>query len=216
MLKRSPLDRPLYRAIWLAIYGPVRLLFRMRIRGLEHIPAVGQVVFASNHISNLDPIFVSAAATRQIHFMAKSSLWTFAPLGKLMEALGAFPVRRGEADRDAIRSAIAHLDGGAGVGIFAEGHRQLEGRLGDPQPGFALLALRKDVLTIPVALTGTDRIGRHLLPRLSKVTVTFGPPLDTGVDGATKAERHDELGRRLKQAWSELLTGGPGQAAGAR
>lgn len=215
MLKRGTLDRPLYRAIWLAIYVPVRVLFRMRITGLEHIPADGPVVFASNHISNLDPIFVSAVATRQIHFMAKSSLWTFAPLGKLMEALGAFPVRRGEADRDAIRAAIAHLDAGAGVGIFAEGHRQPHGRLGEPQPGFALLALRKGALTIPVALTGTDRIGRHLLPRLSKVTITFGPPLDTGVDGMTKGARHDELGRRLKEAWSDLLTGGPDQAARA-
>lgn len=215
MLKRAPLDRPLYRAIWLAIYLPVRVLFRMRIRGLEHIPAGGQVVFASNHISNLDPIFVSAAGIRQIHFMAKSSLWSFAPLGKLMDALGAFPVRRGEADRDAIRVAIAHLDAGAGVGIFAEGHRQLHGRLGDPQPGFALLALRKDALTIPVTITGTDGIGRHLLPRLSKVTVTFGPPLDTGVGGLTKGVRHDELGRRLKQSWSELLNDGPDQAARA-
>lgn len=216
MLTRNPLDTPLYRAIWLVIYAPVRLLFRMRISGLGHIPADGQIVFASNHISNLDPIFLSAAATRQIHYMAKSSLWMFAPLGKLMDALGAFPVRRGEADRDAIRAAIDHLDAGAGVGIFAEGHRQLEGRLGDPQPGFALLALRKDVLTIPVALTGTDRIGRHLLPRLSKVTVTFGPPLETRVDGVTKGARHDELGRRLKQAWSDLLSGGPGQTARVR
>ena len=210
MLRRGPSDSRLYRAIWLAIYAPARLLFRMRISGLEHIPAHGKVVLACNHISNLDPIYLGAAADRQAHFMAKSSLWAFGPLGRLVAALGAFPVRRGEADREAIRAAISYLDVGAVVGIFPEGHRQLEGRLGDPQPGFALLALRKDVVTIPAVLTGTDRIGRSGLPRLSKVTVTFGPPLDTEIGGTAKGERHDEMGRRLKDAWSVLL----GRASG--
>ncbi len=216
MLKRGPLDTAFYRAVWLGIYGPFRLLFRMRISGLEHIPSEGPVVFASNHLSNLDPIFLGEAAGRQIHFMAKSSLWSFGPLGRLVEALGAFPVRRGEADREAIRTAISYLDAGAGVGIFAEGTRQLHGRLGDPQPGFALLALRNGVVTIPVVLTGTDRIGRRRLPRLSKVTVTFGAPLDTDTSGMAKGDRHDEIGRRLKKAWTLLLGDTASVATGTR
>jgi 1-acyl-sn-glycerol-3-phosphate acyltransferase len=205
VLRRGPSDSRLYRAVWLTIHWPFRTLFRMRIEGLEHITATGSMVIACNHISNLDPIFLGVAADRQLHFMAKSTLWDFAPLGRLVSWLGSFPVRRGEADREAIRSAISYLDAGAAVGIFPEGTRQLGGRLADPLPGFALLALRKEVTTIPAVLIGTNRIGRGRLPRLARVTVRFGPALDVDAPGLPKGGRHDEIGRRLKEAWTALL-----------
>ncbi len=181
------------------------LLFRMRVVGRENVPVDGAVVLACNHVANIDPVFLGVASPRQVRFMAKSELWSFRPLARLVEALGAFPVRRGEADRDAIRSAVSYLDERAMVGIFPEGRRQKSGRLGTPQPGFALLALRDGVKTVPVAMTGTNRILRGGVPRLPKVTVTFGPPLDVSVEGLPRGERHAEIGRRLMTSLAEAL-----------
>lgn len=205
MLGPGPGDRRFYWFAWMIIAPTFRILFRMRVRGREHLPPEGGVVLASNHVSNIDPVFLGVAASRQVRFMAKSELWGFRPLGRLVEALGAFPVRRGEADRDAIRTAVSYLDQGAVVGIFPEGHRQKSGRLGTPQPGFALLALRDGVTAVPVAMTGTNRILRGGIPRLPKVTVTFGPPLDLSVAGLSRGERHAEMGRRLMSSLAELL-----------
>lgn len=205
MLRPGPADRRFYHFAWWIIAPAFHLLFRLRVAGRENVPADGAVVFASNHISNIDPVFLGVAAPRQIHFMAKAELWRFGPLGRLVEALGAFPVRRGEADREAIRSAVSYLDGRATVGIFPEGHRQRTGRLGAPLPGFALLALREGVQTVPVAITGTNRILRGGLPRLPKVTVTFGLPLDPTMVAVPRGERHAEMGRRLMAALAEML-----------
>lgn len=211
MLRPGPADRLFYWFAWMVITPAFRILFRMRVRGREHVPREGGVVLASNHVSNIDPVFLGVAAPRQARFMAKSELWSFGPLGRLVEALGAFPVRRGEADRDAIRSAVSYLDQRAVVGIFPEGRRQRSGTLATPQPGFALLALRDGVKTVPVAMTGTNRILRHGIPSLPKVTVTFGPPLDVSVDGLPRGERHAEIGRRWVASLAEMLgqtTGG--------
>lgn len=205
MLRRSPADRRFYVFAWLMIAPTFRLLFRMRVVGREHMPVDGAVVLASNHVSNIDPVFLGVAAPRQVRFMAKSELWSFGPLRRLVEGLGAFPVRRGQADRDAIRSAVSYLDQRAVVGIFPEGRRQKSGTLGTPQPGFAMLALRDGVKTIPVAISGTDRILRGGIPRLPRVTVTFGPPLDVSVGELPRGERHAEIGRRLMAALGHML-----------
>lgn len=205
MLSRGPADRTFYRFAWLILAPTFHILFRMRVVGRENVPVDGAVVLASNHVANIDPVFLGIACPRQVRFMAKSELWRFRPLGRLVEALGAFPVRRGEADRDAIRSAVSYLDERATVGIFPEGRRQTSGMLGTPLPGFALLALRDGVKTVPVAMTGTNRILRGGIPRLPKVTVTFGPPLDVSVDGVPRGERHAEIGRRLMTTLAGML-----------
>ncbi len=177
----------------------------MRIEGIENVPNEGAVLLAVNHVSNIDPVFIGVAAPRQTHFMAKSELWKSAPLGRFVEGLGAFPVRRGEADREAIRTAVGYLGDGCVVGIFPEGTRQRAGRLGQALPGFALLALRDDVITIPVALSGTERIMRGGVPRLPRVCVTFGSPLDVDVEGLPRGARHEEIGGRLMTRLAAML-----------
>ncbi|MHB0978490.1 MAG: lysophospholipid acyltransferase family protein [Thermoleophilia bacterium] len=205
MLSPGPADRRFYWFAWMILAPTFHLLFRMRVVGRENVPIDGAVVLACNHVANIDPVFLGVASPRQARFMAKSELWSFRPLARLVEALGAFPVRRGEADRDAIRSAVSYLDQRAMVGIFPEGRRQKSGRLGTPLPGFALLALRAGVKTVPVAMTGTNQILRGGVPRFPKVTVTFGPPLDVSVDGIPRGERHAEIGRRLMTSLAEML-----------
>lgn len=202
---RNPEDTALYRALHVVLPPVFRRLFRMRVSGVEHLPREGAVLLVSNHLSNIDPFFLGVATPRQIHFMAKAELWRVKLLGRAVEALGGFAVRRGEADREAMRRALAYLRAGAVVGIFPEGHRQRDGRLGQPQGGAALLALQPGVTTIPVALTGTNHIvsrGRLHLPR---VTVTFGPPVPAEGAGATKTERHREMAVRIMRSLAEIL-----------
>ncbi len=173
---RSPLDTLLYRFAYSFIPPLWRLLYRMEISGREHFPPAGPVVLASNHRSNLDPFFLGASAPRQIHFMAKAELWKVGALGWLIDKLGAFPINRGEADRQAVRKALDTLAAGAVLGIFPEGSRQRQGGFGDIHPGVTLFSLREGVVTIPVVMEGTERIMRGRMIRFPKVRVAFGPP----------------------------------------
>lgn len=202
---RSPGDTPLYRTLHVLVPLVFRPLFRMRVSGVEHLPREGAVLLASNHLSNIDPFFIGVACPRQVHFMAKAELWKVGALGRAVEALGGFAVRRGEADRESIRQALGYLKRGAVVGVFPEGHRQPEGCLGQPQAGAALLALQPGVTTVPVALTGTNRILANGRLRLPRVTVSFGPPVSPEDAGATKAQRHMEISTRVMQALADLL-----------
>ncbi len=202
---RSPADTLFYRAVHAIVTPLFRRLYRMRIAGEEHIPAQGAVVLASNHLANIDPFFVGVSCPRQVHFMAKSELWGFAPLGWAVEKLGSFPVHRGEADRDAVRTALDYLKAGAVVGIFPEGHRQPEGTLGEPLPGVALLSLRPGVATVPMVVIGTNHIVQGGRPRAPRVTVAFGPPLEPLERAGSKAEWHRDFTDRLMLALRALL-----------
>jgi 1-acyl-sn-glycerol-3-phosphate acyltransferase len=148
------------------------IVFRFRRRGREHLPRNGPTLIVSNHISMKDPPFVSAAAMpRPSYLMAKSELFRFRPFAWLIESLGAFPVVRGGADREAIRTARRILADGGQLIMFPEGHRSRDGRLQQPLPGAGALALEPGVAVVPAAISGTRR-------RLGPVTVRFGPPVD--------------------------------------
>ena len=201
----GPLDSLLYRFAFSFIPPVWRRLFRMKIKGVEHIPASGAVLLVSNHRSNLDPFFVGVSFPRQIHFMAKAELWKFKPLGKLIDILGTFPVNRGEADRTAVKRALDTLAAGAVVGMFPEGHRQRTGEVGQIQSGVSLFALREGVVTIPMMLDGTERVVKKGLMRFHRVRVAFGPPLELPGAEVPRAQRAVLVTERLNQAFHELL-----------
>jgi len=166
----------LYLALGVLTYWPVRLLFRMRWRGLEHIPR-GGCVLAANHLSNLDPWAVGLPLflRRYLRFMGKSELWWF-PLRYLLDAGGAFPVRRGQRDVEAIRTAVELCRAGHVVVMFPEGTRRRKGLLkkwtARPHTGAARIALGADVPLIPAAVAGTD-----CLTRLGPIRVAYGAPV---------------------------------------
>jgi len=203
----GPRDTALYRFAYSFLPPIIRLLWRVKIEGLENFPATGPVVLASNHRSNLDPFFLGAACPRQIHFMAKAELWTFKPLGWVIGKLGSFPVRRGKADREAVRKALELLDDGAVLGLFPEGRRQREKELGDIMPGVSLFSLRDGVVTIPVVLRGTDRVVRNHFLRFPQVTATFGCPLQIPDESVARADRSTLASEQLKQSFRLLLCG---------
>lgn len=180
------------------IYTIVRALFkimfavglRLRVEGTENIPKVGPLVIACNHLSLLDPPVLGTAASRKVHFMAKEEL--FVPvLGTIYKILGAFPVRRGGADRAAIKHGIEILESGQVLAIFPEGTRSKTGKLGKAQPGALMMASKAKATIVPACIIGTDykRHGR-IWP---KVTVRFGKPIPFPQDAVVSKELLLEL-----------------------
>jgi 1-acyl-sn-glycerol-3-phosphate acyltransferase len=168
---------PLYLVVGTLSAPFVKSLFRLRARGLEHIPE-GGFVLAANHTSNFDPwpLGVPFLPRRQLRFMAKSEL--FNPLlSPILRAGGAFKVRRGEGDLEAIRTAIELVNEGEIVVMFPEGTRLKKGlrksRQARPHTGAARIALSAGAPLVPAAIGGTDR-----LSRLGPLRVAYGEPIE--------------------------------------
>jgi 1-acyl-sn-glycerol-3-phosphate acyltransferase len=174
---------PLYLFVGSLSWPFVRGLYRLRVRGLEHLPE-GGFVLAANHTSNFDPwpLGIPLLPHRQLRFMAKSEL--FNPvLAPILRAGGAFKVRRGEGDVDAMRTAAELARDGEIVVMFPEGTRQKKGLVkrhtARPHTGAARIALAADAPLVPAAIGGTDR-----LLRLGPLRVAYGPPIDlSDLDG---------------------------------
>jgi 1-acyl-sn-glycerol-3-phosphate acyltransferase len=168
---------PLYLIIGSISWPFVKALYRLRARGLEHIPE-GGFVLAANHTSNFDPwpLGIPFLPKRQLRFMAKSEL--FNPiLAPILRAGGAFKVRRGEGDVEAMRTAVELVQDGEIVVMFPEGTRKKKGlrkkHVARPHTGAARIALTAGVPLVPAAITGTDR-----LSRLGPLRVAYGSPID--------------------------------------
>jgi 1-acyl-sn-glycerol-3-phosphate acyltransferase len=168
---------PLYLVAGSLSWPVVRGLYRLRARGLEHIPE-GGFVLAANHTSNFDPwpLGIPFLPRRQLRFMAKAEL--FNPvLAPILRAGGAFKVRRGEGDVDAMRTAAQLAREGEIVVMFPEGTRQKKGLRkkfeARPHTGAARIALTAGVPLVPAAIAGTDR-----LSRLGPLRVAYGEPVD--------------------------------------
>jgi 1-acyl-sn-glycerol-3-phosphate acyltransferase len=169
-----------------------RILFRMRIDGLNNVPRQGGVLVVSNHLHNADPVLISVAMPRPMHYMAKKELMTVPVIGKAIRYGGAFPVDRGKADRHAIQMATDRLQQGIAVGMFPEGTRSPTRRIERVLPGAGLIALRGNVPILPIAIVGSERLpfnGSKQMHETSdgrwRVTVTIGEPftLPLGPDG---------------------------------
>jgi 1-acyl-sn-glycerol-3-phosphate acyltransferase len=167
----------LYLLIGVASWPVVKLAFRLRARGVEHVPREGGCVLAANHISNLDPwaLGLPLFPRRFLRFMAKAELYWF-PLGLILDVGGAFPVRRGERDVEAIETAVRLCREGHVVVMFPEGTRRRKGlrkkREARAHTGAARIALEADVPLVPAGITGTDT-----LTRLGPLRVAYGPPI---------------------------------------
>ncbi len=159
--------------------------FRGRIYGAENVPQKGPLLIVSNHASDFDPPLLSNCIGRPVAFMAKEELFRIPVLKQAIELYGAYPVKRGAADRNAIRAALNSLNTGWAVGIFLQGTRTTDARIDDPKLGAALIAAKANVPLLPVSLWGTEKIFRQgsTVPRRVPVTVRIGeliaPPTST-------------------------------------
>jgi 1-acyl-sn-glycerol-3-phosphate acyltransferase len=157
---------------------PVRLLFRFRAMGEEHLPREGGYVLSANHLSNLDPwpLGLPLFPRRELRFMAKAELFR-SPLWPILRFGGAFKVRRGQGDEEAIQTAIELARDGEIVAIFPEGTRRRKGLVkkfqARPHTGAVRVAMAAGVPLIPAAIAGTDRI-----TRLGPLRVRYGPAVE--------------------------------------
>ena len=153
------------------------LYFRLSRIGREHIPADGPVIFAANHRSFLDPFVIGTMTRRPIYYVAKKELFANRLQGWLLNALGAFPVDRGNADQDMVDTAKAILARGDCVLIFPEGTRVRPGPPGPAKRGVGRIALESGAPIVPVAVIGTTEIRRGWRIRPHKVRIRAGRPL---------------------------------------
>jgi 1-acyl-sn-glycerol-3-phosphate acyltransferase len=167
----------MYNFIGAVTAGPIRRLFRFKSKGEEHIPREGGFVLSANHMSNLDPwpLGIPLLPHRQVRFMAKAEIYR-APLKWILESAGAFPVRRGIGDEEAMKRAIELAQAGEIVAIFPEGTRRNKGKKkhkARPRSGAARVALAAGVPLVPAAIGGTES-----LMKLGPLRVAYGPPVE--------------------------------------
>jgi 1-acyl-sn-glycerol-3-phosphate acyltransferase len=126
-----------------------------QLEGAEYIPRSGGYILVANHINWKDPPWIEFALGRAIRYMGKRELFETPIVGFLLRAIGAFPVRRGEADRGALQMALAVVAAGQPLGFFPEGHRSESGQLIRGRPGVAYVAQHSGAAIIPLAVSGT-------------------------------------------------------------
>jgi 1-acyl-sn-glycerol-3-phosphate acyltransferase len=201
----SPRPSWLYLLLGALSWPVVKTLFRHRARGVENIPREGGFVLAANHWSNFDPwaLGLPIFPRRFLRFMGKSELFWF-PLGAIITAGGAFPVRRGEHDEEAIATAVDLCREGHAVVMFPEGTRRHKGLRKKHEArwhtGAARIALEADVPLVPAGIAGTDRLGR-----LGPLCVAYGSPVPLGdLAGVPVSDGARIATDRLRDAITEL------------
>jgi 1-acyl-sn-glycerol-3-phosphate acyltransferase len=183
----------------------VQLFARVRVYGVERVPPDGGVVLALNHFSWLDPPVFGAASPRPVYYMAKIEAHRVPGLGQLIRAFGAFSVRRGESDREAVRTMRRIVQDGQVLGLFAEGTRQRSGVPGLVQAGASMVALQESAPVIAGAIHGSQtwRPGNF-----HPVSVAWGEPmLFDGLPRNARGYREAsaEIERELRRLWEFLV-----------
>lgn len=189
-------DKFLYNFGYHILLPLARSLFKFEVIGKEHIPKKTGILVMSNHLSYLDPPFMGLAIGsrgRELNFMARESLFRNRFFASLISKLNAFPVKRGKADRTALRKALSLLKQGKAVLMFPEGTRGRNDKLGKPLPGAGFIAYWANCPVIPAYIKGTELA----LPRnakkisLARVIVAFGKPIDVDKFEDVSAKRRD-------------------------
>ncbi len=154
-------------------------LFRVRAFGWCNVPESGGAILASNHQSYLDPAIIAACVRREIHFMARDSLFEIPVFGALIRSLNAFPVKRDGIDREAIRKAIRIITAGGLVVIFPEGTRHDSGVLGEMRSGAAFVGKKAGCPIIPVGIQGAHKAWpmKYRVSHLAPIKIGFGRPV---------------------------------------
>jgi 1-acyl-sn-glycerol-3-phosphate acyltransferase len=184
----EPYNMPMI--LWRLIRAFVRLTFAIMLDvhliERQNRPAKGPVIIASNHLSWVDVPLIPAYLKPKIVYMAKEETFT-GKMGWLVRFLGAFPVKRGEADRQSLRAAQEQLHAGHILGIFPEGTRSKIHQLGQAHAGLGMIALRSGVPVVPVAICGSEKAFKKFRPH---ITVTYGEPMILAPKGK-KVTRED-------------------------
>ena len=205
IMRSTPRPSPLYLLVGAISYPVLTIVCRLRWQGAERLPATGGYVLAANHLSNFDPWLVGMPLfpRRYLRFMAKSELFWF-PLGPFISACGAFRVRRGQQDQEAVGTALRLCREGNIVVMFPEGTRREKGlrkrREARWRTGAARIALEAEVPLIPAAVHGSGR-----LLRFGRLRVAFGERIEVEDLAALSEDEAAQIAtERLREAIAEL------------
>lgn len=188
----------MYEVVRLVLTPILLLVFRTRCIDSDSVPANGPAIIAPNHFSFFDHFFIAVYLRRKVQFMAKSQLFK-RPVQFIFTHGGVFPVRRGQRDEEAFRSAHAVLARGDVVVMYSEGGRSRTGKLGDPKPGIGRLALESGAPVVPAAIAGSAKVRNWKRLQFPKVTVQYGQPF--------RFERVETPTREQSQAAAEEIFG---------
>lgn len=161
------------RVVFTLLFG---IVFRTKTYGKENLPAEGPVILAANHLSNWDPPLLATFILRPVSYMAKIELFEHPIFGAAIRSCHAFPVKRGAADRGAIKAALQVLKMGHVLGLFPEGTRSRDGHQHKAEAGVGLIAAMSGAPVVPACIIGTD----HILQNggfLPKLRVAYGKPM---------------------------------------
>lgn len=191
----------------------LRILVRREVRGTENVPTEGPLIVIANHLNIADPPILSASLQRRIVYMAKEESFRHPIQGPLVRGFGAFPVRRGQLDRRALRWSQQTLKEGLALGMFPEGTRSKTATLQPARSGTALIALRSGAPILPVGITGTEKIlGVSFIFGRVRIIVNIGkpftlPPVDGKLTKAQLASTTEVIMRRVAELLPESYKG---------
>ncbi len=187
--QRAPVSRGallLYRVIRALAVGASRLYFPGSVVGREHVPATGPFILAPVHRSYVDWLIVARVTKRRMRYIVKEEVWKSKAVGRFIEMLGAFPVNRSGADREALERCRSVLEGGEPLVMFPEGTRCSGPEVHELRDGVAYLSLRTGAPIIPVGIGGSERAMPRgsVIPRPTRINLVIGAPI-TAVGGRT-------------------------------
>ena len=180
------------------------LMFQMRARGRENIAPRGGALLVTNHQSFLDPWLIGVPLWRQIHYMARETLFRGGFWQWMLESTNAFPIRRGRADSSAIREAISRLDRGFLVNVFPEATRSPDGTIGPIASGVAIIVRRSNVPVVPVVIDGAFEAwprGQMFPHFFRPIKLIYGEPIAHETLAKLSA---DEVSVRIREAMIKL------------
>ena len=166
------------------------ILGQLKSFGRENLPSKDNFLLLANHVSYIDPFVIATAANQELHFMTRDDALTWPLIGSMLKFFNGYPVKRGAPDLKALKHTISLLKSGKPVLLFPEGTRSADGQLGSAADGVGFITKYAQVPTIPVFIGGTEKIlsRSESLSLRTKITVTFGTPLDFS-DLATESRR---------------------------
>lgn len=204
--------RPSSMWVYRTLRGAIRIFlfryFRVKHQGREHLNIEGPVIVAPTHRSNLDSVVLSGVGDRRMRALAKESLFSNRVFAWLIAALGAFPVKRGTADREAMRAAVDILKSGEQMIVFPEGSRQTGSLVSGVFDGTSYLASRSGAAVVPVGIAGTEAAmpSGTRIPRRTRVGIVAGEPIrppEGRMSRRQLAEFSAVVGERLQQVFDE-------------
>ena len=179
MARRSLAKRLWYRTLQTGCQLLGVALFRVRCGGRELMPSTGPALVLANHQSHLDPMLIGLASPRQLNFLARKTLFRFAPFRWLIQSLDAISLDRDGVGLGGLKETLRRLKADEAVLIFPEGTRSRDGAIAPLKPGFCALARRAGARLVPAGIDGAYDAWprRHTLPGIASIHVQFGPPL---------------------------------------